>query len=94
MDSFTNNAPAQQQAPNFQQPFLLAGPEAEETNNFDFWGVLNRRKWLVFLGLITGMALGSVFHAKSETVYERRECLDRTQKAVDRSDDRHRRNLT
>ena len=69
MDSFTNNAPAQQ-SPNLQQPFLLAGPEAEENAGFDFWGVLNRRKWLVFLGLITGMALGSVFHAKSATIYE------------------------
>ena len=68
MDSFSNNATAQQ-APPFQQPFLLAGPEAEESSSFDFWGVLNRRKWLVFLGLITGMALGAVFHAKSETVF-------------------------
>lgn len=58
------------QQPPFQQPLLLSNPEAEETNSFDFWGVLNRRKWLVFLGLITGMALGAVIHAKSETVYE------------------------
>jgi len=70
VDSLSNNNAAAQQAPNFQQPFLLAGPEAEENSGFDFWGVLNRRKWLVFLGLITGMALGSVFHAKSETVFE------------------------
>ncbi len=68
MDSFANNAHLQQ-AP-LQQPFLLAGPEAEENSSFDFWGVLNRRKWLVFLGLVTGMALGAVFHAKSETIYE------------------------
>lgn len=68
MDSFSNNAPMQQ-AP-FQQPLLLSNPEAEETSNFDFWGVLNRRKWLVFLGLITGMAIGAVIHAKSETIFE------------------------
>ena len=68
MDSFSNNAPMQQAS--LQQPFLLAGPDSEEENGFDFWGVLNRRKWLVFLGLITGMALGAVLHAKSETVYE------------------------
>lgn len=51
-------------------PFLIAGPEAEEAAGFDFWGVLNRRKWIVFLGLITGMGLASLFYSKSETVYE------------------------
>jgi capsular exopolysaccharide synthesis family protein len=47
--------------------FVLAAPQ--ETNSFDVWGVLSRRKWLVFLGLITGLALGGLFNAQCETVF-------------------------
>lgn len=51
-------------------PFLLAAPgEQNEEAGFDFWGVLNRRKWLVFLGLVTGMGLGALYDAQCETVY-------------------------
>ena len=42
----------------------------EEGEAFDFFGVLNRRKWLVFLGLVTGMGLGGLYHANSPLVYE------------------------
>ena len=51
-------------------PFLLANPETEEAPSFDFWGVLNRRKWLVFLGLVCGLALATLVYAKSTDVYE------------------------
>lgn len=53
-------------------PFMMAAPEVEDEPGFDFWGVLNRRKWLVFLGLVSGMALGTLFHAKSADIYESR----------------------
>jgi len=49
---------------------MTAPPEMEEESGFDFWGVLNRRKWLVFLGLVCGMGLGTLFYAKSAVVYE------------------------
>ena len=42
----------------------------EEGETFDFFGVLNRRKWLVFLGLVTGMGLGGLYHANAPLVYE------------------------
>ena len=50
-------------------PFIMA-PEAEEAPSFDFWGVLNRRKWLVFLGLVCGLALATLVYAKSSDVFE------------------------
>ena len=63
---FSNgNAPATQAAP----PFVFAPPPAEAAG-FDFWGVLQRRKWLVFLGLITGMGIGALVWSKSDTIYE------------------------
>ncbi|MDG1873848.1 MAG: hypothetical protein P8J27_08045, partial [Mariniblastus sp.] len=48
--------------------FSMQG-ENQEESSFDFWGILNRRKWLVFLGLVTGMALGALYHAQCETIY-------------------------
>ena len=50
--------------------FVLANSEDEAS--FDFWGVLNRRKWLVFLGVISGMALGGLYHAQCPEVFESR----------------------
>lgn len=47
--------------------FVLAAPQ--EVSSFDVWGVLSRRKWLVFLGLITGLALGGLFNAQCENIY-------------------------
>ncbi len=61
MDNLSNQ-PGQSPA------FVLAN--AEEASGFDFWGVLNRRKWLVFLGLVTGMGLGGLYHAQCEVIYE------------------------
>ena len=66
MDPYSNPNTGQQPA-----PFMMAAPpELEGESGFDFWGVLNRRKWLVFLGLVCGMGLGTLFYAKSEVVYE------------------------
>jgi succinoglycan biosynthesis transport protein ExoP len=62
VDSLPNNSGVQPPA------FIIANPE--DDNSFDFWGVLSRRKWLVFLGLVTGMALGGLYHAQCETIYE------------------------
>jgi len=50
-------------------PFMLAPPEAEEAG-FDFWGVLRRRKWLVFLGLLAGLAVGGIYNSQCQKVYE------------------------
>ncbi len=52
-------------------PYIFAsqGEQPPETS-FDFWGVLNRRKWLVFLGLVAGMALGALYNAQCEIVYQ------------------------
>lgn len=47
--------------------FVLTAPQAQ--SSFDFWGVLSRRKWLVFLGLVTGLLLGGLFNAQCEPVF-------------------------
>ena len=61
-----------QAAHNSPAPFVFAPgqPQGEEESSFDFWGILNRRKWLIFLGVITGMALGALYHAQCETIYK------------------------
>ena len=51
-------------------PFVFTSPDVSEDSPFDFWGILNRRKWLVFLGLVTGMALGAIYDAQCETIYK------------------------
>ncbi|MFK7768699.1 MAG: polysaccharide biosynthesis tyrosine autokinase [Mariniblastus sp.] len=61
MDTHPHNAP---------QPYMVAQQAAPEESGFDFWGVLNRRKWLVFLGLLTGMLLGGLYHAQCDTIYK------------------------
>ncbi len=58
------------QHPGQPSPFLFASPEQSTESSFDFWGVLNRRKWLVFLGLVSGIALGALYDAQCETVYK------------------------
>jgi len=51
-------------------PLLLADPNAENEATFDFWGVLSRRKWLVFLGLVTGMGLGYLYDVQTDKIYK------------------------
>ena len=67
MDPYSNPNMGQQPA-----PFMMTAPplDGEEESGFDFWGVLNRRKWLVFLGLVCGMGLATLFYAKSAVIYE------------------------
>ena len=69
-----NNQIGQYQNPNQMAPPMgmpqMMMPQDDEESAFDFWGVLNRRKWLVFLGLVSGLALGALVYAKSETIYE------------------------
>ena len=49
-------------------PFVLANlGDQNENTNFDFWGVVNRRKWLLFLGLLTGVILGALYNAQANT---------------------------
>ena len=50
-------------------PFMLAPQEPEEAG-FDFWGVLRRRKWLVFLGLLAGLAVGGIYNSQCSKIYE------------------------
>ena len=62
----------QLQSPNANMgpsPFMLAPQETEEAG-FDFWGVLRRRKWLVFLGLLTGLFVGGIYNSQCQKVYE------------------------
>ena len=62
MDQFPNQ-------PGQPAPFVFAQPGETEEGGFDFWGVLSRRKWVVFLGLICGMALGGLYHSQCDEVY-------------------------
>ncbi len=38
--------------------------------DFDFWGIIRRRKWLIFLGLATGLVLGGLYNVWAEVIYE------------------------
>lgn len=54
-----------------QGNWVVAGaPEESEGMKFDLWGLLNRRKWLVFLGIVTGVTLGFVYHYNTDPVYK------------------------
>jgi len=50
-------------------PFMLAPQEPEEVG-FDFWGVLRRRKWLVFLGMLAGLVIGGIYNSQAQKIYE------------------------
>ncbi|MDG2186163.1 MAG: polysaccharide biosynthesis tyrosine autokinase [Mariniblastus sp.] len=57
--------------PQMASPILLADPnQVDEDVVFDFWGVLNRRKWLIFLGLFTGVSLGYLYDVQTEKIYQ------------------------
>ena len=72
METLSTHHASQQQP----SPFLIGnlGEERPE-ESFDFWGIFNRRKWLVFLGLVVGMGLGGLYHAKTPVVYESRATI-------------------
>ncbi len=48
---------------------LRSHSEYGEDARFDFWGVLNRRKWIVFLGLVIGVLLGFLYHYQTLAIY-------------------------
>ena len=50
--------------------FVFQNQSEEEQSGFDFWGILGRRKWIVFLGMITGMGLGTLVHYQTPPIYE------------------------
>ena len=62
-------------------PFMMAPQEPEEVG-FDFWGVLRRRKWLVFLGLLAGLAVGGIYNSQCSKVYESRATVTIQPKAT------------
>jgi capsular exopolysaccharide synthesis family protein len=52
-----------------QSPFMFAPQEPEEAG-FDFWGILRRRKWLIFLGMLAGLAVGGIYNSQAQKIYE------------------------
>lgn len=39
-------------------------------HRLDFWGILDRRKWVVFLGLITGIGLSVLYYYQTPVLYK------------------------
>ena len=62
METLSNQMPGQYVSP--------GGFEAAPESKFDFWGVLNRRKWIVFLGMLTGIGIGFLYHLYTPVVYQ------------------------
>ncbi|MEE2825430.1 MAG: hypothetical protein VYE64_02255, partial [Planctomycetota bacterium] len=57
--------------PQMGSPILLSDPnQMDEDIGFDFWGVLSSRKWLIFLGVVTGVALGYLYDVQTEKIYQ------------------------
>ncbi len=52
------------------QLLLASLNRVQDEKPFDFWGITSRRKWLVFLGLATGLGLGGLYNAWAEVIYE------------------------
>ena len=61
------NQPVQQNQLGSWSP---SAPDEPSESKFDFWGLLNRRKWLIFLGTLIGAGIGLLIHYKTETTYE------------------------
>lgn len=57
------------QLPGVGPQVVFANSQEEQKSAFDFWGILNRRKWIVFLGLCTGLGLGTLVHYQTPPVY-------------------------
>ena len=62
--------PSPQGQPQPVPPQLMFGPPEQEEPSFDFWGVLSRRKWLVFLFFILGLAAGGIYNSQAPTIYK------------------------
>ncbi|MFO0262973.1 MAG: hypothetical protein ACK53V_15210, partial [Planctomycetota bacterium] len=62
METLPNQMPGQ-----FNLP---GGFEASPESKFDFWGVLNRRKWIVFLGMLTGIGIGVLYYYYTPVIYQ------------------------
>ncbi len=69
METFPNNRMQQFPAQQPQMMFANTPPE-DEQSSFDFFGILNRRKWIVFLALCIGLGLGTLVHYQSTPIYE------------------------
>ena len=39
-------------------------------DSVDLWGLLVRRKWLIFIGAVIGLVLGSLYYARTKPTYE------------------------
>ena len=52
-----------------QTQFVFQNQAEDEQAGFDFWGILGRRKWIVFLGMISGIGLGTFVHYQSAPIY-------------------------
>ena len=53
-----------------QTQFVFQNQAEDEQTGFDFWGILGRRKWIVFLGMITGIGLGTFVHYQTAPIYK------------------------
>lgn len=51
-------------------PPMMGMPDFPTESKFDFWGILNRRKWIVFLGLLSGLLLGTLYQYKTPSRYQ------------------------
>lgn len=42
----------------------------QEGKRFDFWGMVQRRKWIIFIFTVLGVGLGYFYHVNANPVYE------------------------
>jgi capsular exopolysaccharide synthesis family protein len=47
----------------------MMAPQEPEEAGFDFWGILRRRKWLIFLGMLAGLAVGGIYNSQAQKIY-------------------------
>lgn len=48
----------------------MFAPQEPEEAGFDFWGILRRRKWLIFLGMLAGLAVGGIYNSQCQKIYQ------------------------
>ncbi len=64
------NQPFHQQGQGQPNHWSSSPLDEPEGSKFDFWGLLNRRKWLIFLGTLIGAGVGFLVYHTTETSYE------------------------